>query len=504
MWELEIPGDAEPLGYKKLVEMFNLKVFPHYRWSFVSPKWGKKEIHSQGTDSSIFLYPPSFRLSEDVFEHLEFALKYEGLNLQILKKVLLALSDSAMLQYIETKPTGKYARVLWYLFEKFHKKTLPLPDIKSATYIPLLDPEDYYVGKATYSSRHKILENLIGNTEFSPIVRKTNLLIEFEKKKIGEVAHKLTTQYDPSILARAMRYMYTKETMSSWEIERERPDQAKLMKFVALLQKADAIGPLSERTLVELQKSIVDPRFASNQYRDFQNYIGEEPGMGQMIIHFIPPRPDNVQELMNQLIQSFENMEKADINAVITAAVLAFAFVFIHPFEDGNGRIHRFLIHYTLANLKFTPEGVVFPISAVIVRNMKNYDAILESFSKPLMNLIGDYKINDHGELQVLQDTYDLYRFIDFTHFAEFLFQCVEKTVMTDFKEELSFLVDYDKIKKEIKEIVDMPDQRIDLLIKCVRQNNGTLSSKKRESHFQMLTNEEIEKMEKVISHRSP
>jgi hypothetical protein len=55
---------------------------------------------------------------------------------------------------------------------------------------------------------------------------------------------------------------------------------------------------------------------------------------------------------------------------------------------------------------------------------------------------------------------------------------------MTDFKQELSFLVDYDKIKKEIKEIVDMPDQRIDLLIKCVRQNNGTLSSKKKGKRF--------------------
>ncbi len=502
MWELEIPKDAKPLGYKKLVEIFNLNVFPHYRWSYVSSKWEKKEIHSHGTDTSIFLYPPSYRLSDDVFEHLEFALKYEGLNLLILKKVLLEISASAMVKYLQTTPSGKYARVLWYLFEKFHREILPLPDLKAATYIPLLDPDRYYSGKPTYSVRHKILENLIGNTEFSPIIRKTNVLMDFEKKEIGQVASQLTKQYDPSILARALRYMYTKETMSSWEIERERPDQAKLTKFVNLLHKADSIGPLSEQTLVELQKSIVDPRFASNHYRTFQNYIGEEPSMGQLIIHFIPPRPENVQELMDHLIKSFENMEKSGINAVIAAAVLSFAFVLIHPFEDGNGRIHRFLIHYALAHLKFTPEGVVFPISTVIVKNMKNYDSILESFSKPLMELIGDYKINDIGELQVLHDSCDLYRFIDFTLFAEFLFQCVDKTVMSDFQEELSFIVDYDMIKKQIKEVVDMPDQRIDLFIKCVRQNNGVLSLKKKESYFQMLTDEEIRKMENIISNK--
>ena len=37
------------------------------------------------------------------------------------------------------------------------------------------------------------------------------------------------------------------------------------------------------------------------------------------------------------------------IDPVVAATVSSFAFVFIHPFEDGNGRIHRFLIHYMLS-----------------------------------------------------------------------------------------------------------------------------------------------------------
>jgi len=27
---------------------------------------------------------------------------------------------------------------------------------------------------------------------------------------------------------------------------------------------------------------------------------------------------------------------------IVHAAVIGYAFVFLHPFEDGNGRIHRF------------------------------------------------------------------------------------------------------------------------------------------------------------------
>lgn len=187
-------------------------------------------------------------------------------------------------------------------------------------------------------------------------------------------------------------------------------------------------------------------------------------------------------------------------DAVVSASILSFGFVFIHPFEDGNGRIHRFLIHYALARLKFTPEGIVFPISAAIIRNMVRYDKTLETFSKPLMEIVTKYTLNDIGEMDVLQDTKDYYRYIDFTPMAEYLYECVDKTIKTDFKEELAFLADYDKIKRLCKEIVDMPDQKIDLFIKCVRQNGGSLSARKQESHFNMLTLSEIERMQNIIN----
>jgi hypothetical protein len=37
-----------------------------------------------------------------------------------------------------------------------------------------------------------------------------------------------------------------------------------------------------------------------------------------------------------------------DLDPVIAAAALAFGFVYIHPFEDGNGRIHRYLMRMSL------------------------------------------------------------------------------------------------------------------------------------------------------------
>ena len=41
--------------------------------------------------------------------------------------------------------------------------------------------------------------------------------------------------------------------------------------------------------------------------------------------------------------------------------------MFIHPFLDGNGRLHRYLIREELSVLGFTPKGIVLPVSAFIL-----------------------------------------------------------------------------------------------------------------------------------------
>jgi hypothetical protein len=43
------------------------------------------------------------------------------------------------------------------------------------------------------------------------------------------------------------------------------------------------------------------------------------------------------------MFAAHRRMEAGKIQAVIHAAAVAFGFVYMHPFEDGNGRIHRFL-----------------------------------------------------------------------------------------------------------------------------------------------------------------
>ncbi|MFS8564214.1 MAG: hypothetical protein LVR00_07905 [Rhabdochlamydiaceae bacterium] len=187
MWEFAVPLDAEPLGYKKLVELFTLESIPHFRWSYASLKWDTKELHFDNARISLYIYPCSYRLPNDVFEHLEFALKHEGVNLYILKQVLEKISHADFTKYLAGKLTRKYVRILWFLYENFNHIKLPVPDLKQGSYVALLDPKKYYISdKPRRSNRHRVADNLLGTLHFTPIVRKTVLLNNYEKSELGQ------------------------------------------------------------------------------------------------------------------------------------------------------------------------------------------------------------------------------------------------------------------------------------------------------------------------------
>jgi hypothetical protein len=82
---------------------------------------------------------------------------------------------------------------------------------------------------------------------------------------------------------------------------------------------------------------------------------------------------------------------------------------------------------------------------------------------------------------------------------TESLFSFIEKTIDTELIEELNFLANYDRTKAEIQAIVDMPDRQIDLFIRFCLQNKGRLSARKRENHFNFLTDTEVSRMEQSL-----
>ena len=138
---------------------------------------------------------------------------------------------------------------------------------------------------------------------------------------------------------------------------------------------------------------------------------------------------------------------------------------------------------------------MVFPVSAAILDRIDDYRRTLESYSRRLLPLI-KWESTDKGNVRVLNDTEDYYRFFDATQHAEFLYECVARTIDTDLPAEAKYLEAYDTFKRGVTEIVDMPNGTLDLLFRFLRQNKGALSKRGREKEFAKLTDDEVAKIE--------
>jgi Fic family protein len=110
-------------------------------------------------------------------------------------------------------------------------------------------------------------------------------------------------------------------------------------------------------------------------WRDVQVWVGSS-GRYPHGADFIPPHADRVPELIEDLV-AFSR--RADIPALAHAALLHAQFETIHPFEDGNGRTGRVLVHTMLRGRGLT-ENTTVPVSAGLLRDTGRYVAALTAY----------------------------------------------------------------------------------------------------------------------------
>ena len=103
-----------------------------------------------------------------------------------------------------------------------------------------------------------------------------------------------------------------------------------------------------------------------------------------------------------------------------------------------------------------------------------------------------DWEPTTDGNVNVLNDTADFYRFFDATPQAEFLYACVKQTIEEDLPRETEFLKRYDQFRARLEAMVDMPERTIDLLFRFLHQNGGRLSRRAREGEFAQMTDAEV------------
>jgi hypothetical protein len=484
-----LPERAKPIGYAALIDAFGLKVPMPRTLSAIGPR------HKEYVHDDWHIYTPRHAPPASLEGHLTFALKHEGLDLLILKALFQATGPGPIEDIVKATPTGIYARRSWFLYEWLLEKTLDLPAADKGAYADVVDAELQWAVDGKTSTRHRVKNNLPGTSAFCPMIFRTAALQEFAKRDLSERARAVVAEVPADVLARTAAFLLLKDSRSSFEIEGEHPPQERIANWGRAIGEAGR-KPIDLDELLRLQRIVIgDDRFVPMGLRMEGGFVGDhDRDSGMPLPVHVSARHEDLPALIEGLV-AFDRNAAPHLDAVLAAAILAFGFVYIHPFADGNGRLHRYLIHHVLAERGFNPPGMVFPVSAAILDRIGDYRRTLESYSGRLLPLI-KWESTDKSNVRVLNQTADYYRFFDATPHAEFLYECVARTIDSDLPAEAKYLESYDTFKRSVMEIVDMPDNTLDLLFRFLRQNKGTLSKRAREKEFAKLTDEEVSEIE--------
>jgi hypothetical protein len=494
--ERRLPEKATPAGYATLVDAFlvgpsgpsvplprQLSAIGSRHRAVDTPEWR--------------LYSPRYEPPSTLEGHLTFALKYEGLDLAVLKRLFLVVGPADVEAIVRARPTGSYARRIWFLYEWLTGRKLDVPSPEMGSYVPALDPAQQWGTEGENSPRHRVRNNLPGTPAFCPLVFRTPAIEQFIALNLPDRAREVVSRVPRDLLARTAAFLLLKDSRSSYVIEGERPLQDRVQRWGRAIGEAGG-APLSLDELLRLQRLVIgDERFVHLGLRHDGGFVGEHDRQTHAPIpDHISARPEDLSSLVEGMI-AFDQGAAERLDAVIAATALAFGFVYIHPFEDGNGRIHRYLIHHVLARRGYNPPSVHFPVSAAILDRIGEYRKVLESYSRRLLPVI-QWQATDNNNVRVLNDTADFYRFFDATPHAEFLYACVRQTIERDLPDETKFLENFDRFRASVESIVDMPGRTLDNLFGFLQQNHGRLSKRARTKEFAALTDDETHRIEQA------
>jgi hypothetical protein len=85
---------------------------------------------------------------------LTFALKYEGLDFGVLKRLFAKVTSAEIEAIVRAKPTGSYGGRIWFLYKWLMGSLLDLPRPDKGTYVTAIDPEQQWDVPGENSPRH--------------------------------------------------------------------------------------------------------------------------------------------------------------------------------------------------------------------------------------------------------------------------------------------------------------------------------------------------------------
>ncbi len=477
------------VGFKVLERLYGISLAQPLR---VESMLGSVRVHREEGGRLENHYPASYRPADDFAGHFEFGLKYEEFHMEFFARLFAAVGPEPVETWCQREPFGQYARRAGFLYEWLTGQRLSVPDLTNGKYIDAISSKDYLTRVEPLRERRwRINNNLPGTADFCPIIRRTAAVQDVLRFDPAAALAELGREFGTDVLMRTASWLTFKESRASFLIEKEADQSDRIQRFAHVIAQycGHIEDPLSSESLHTLQAGILGRDAMGLGLRRSPVFVGQAT-MRENIVHYIAPHYEAVEQMLEGL-KAFEIATRG-AEPVARAAALAFAFVYIHPMRDGNGRIHRFLINDILVRDKAVPDGVILPVSATITSSTEfraGYDRTLEVFSRPFMRRYATaYRFGevvtceDGTRSNFVFDDYDdasfAWRYPDLTEHVLYTARVIEHTIRHQMVAEARVLATFQLAQERIKEVIEMPSQDANRIIRSIKENGWRVSGK--------------------------
>lgn len=293
------------------------------------------------------------------------------------------------------------------------RKRIDLPDLKIGSYVEVVNAKLQFLWPTVNSTRHSVKNNLPGTRDFCSMINRTDKIESYQKKDfVNKIVFELKGK-DRDLVRRTAAFLLLKGFKASFAIEGEKPENLRARNWGKAIRQAGK-KDLTLQELERLQHIVIGQnKLKQMGLRTEEGFIGEhDRETFSPIPDHISAKAKDLPVLINGLLETNKILNDSSCDPVLMATHIAFGFVFIHPFSDGNGRLHRYLMHHILISKHYTSKDMIFPISAAILNNNSKYQEVLVAFSEPRLEWVDWVQTADYN-VEILNETIDLYRYAD-------------------------------------------------------------------------------------------
>lgn len=191
---------------------------------------------------------------------------------------------------------------------------------------------------------------------------------EIKKETIAKRVH-----YSTKIEGNKLKLNEVKEVIENNKESHERNVLEVRNYFNALMylnKEAENNNTITEELILKTHNLVSGKHLTyKNSFRDDQNVV-KDSETGAIV--YMPPEAKDVKNLINQMIKDFNGKNTNDIPIPIKAGIVAYEFVTIHPFWDGNGRLSRLLATYILKAYGYDLKGF-YVVEEFYDKNIDDY-----------------------------------------------------------------------------------------------------------------------------------